>query len=189
MQVRLSRLLRGPVARSESHRLAMRPCQNTPAPAIDAVLRSAAATAPVHARAWDHAPGDLRMRGAHCRTVVRQCSPASARNRGRLPSLHTSVDSRMAQDQSNRDQRQQIGFPEAAVLEELPEPIAGAKDHAIEVLLRQAKLAADLFLRLVIRSEEHTSELQSQSNLVCRLLLEKKRLVPPQQPGLHASSS
>ena len=59
----------------------------------------------------------------------------------------------MAQDQSNRDQRQQIGFPEAAVLEELPEPIAGAKDHAIEVLLRQAKLAADLFLRLVIQIE------------------------------------
>src|SRR2546430_11158706 len=28
----------------------------------------------------------------------------------------------------------------------------------------------------VIRSEEHTSELQSQSNLVCRLLLEKKTL-------------
>src|SRR2546430_13313141 len=27
---------------------------------------------------------------------------------------------------------------------------------------------------LVLRSEEHTSELQSQSNLVCRLLLEKK---------------
>src|SRR2546430_11401336 len=29
--------------------------------------------------------------------------------------------------------------------------------------------------RLVGRSEEHTSELQSQSNLVCRLLLEKKK--------------
>src|SRR2546427_4562742 len=28
---------------------------------------------------------------------------------------------------------------------------------------------------LVPRSEEHTSELQSQSNLVCRLLLEKKK--------------
>src|SRR2546427_6886163 len=28
---------------------------------------------------------------------------------------------------------------------------------------------------LVTRSEEHTSELQSQSNLVCRLLLEKKK--------------
>src|SRR2546430_13576146 len=29
--------------------------------------------------------------------------------------------------------------------------------------------------RHVTRSEEHTSELQSQSNLVCRLLLEKKK--------------
>src|SRR2546430_17704222 len=28
------------------------------------------------------------------------------------------------------------------------------------------------------RSEEHTSELQSQSNLVCRLLLEKKKKSP-----------
>src|SRR2546427_3433014 len=27
------------------------------------------------------------------------------------------------------------------------------------------------------RSEEHTSELQSQSNLVCRLLLEKKKII------------
>src|SRR2546427_9191036 len=30
-------------------------------------------------------------------------------------------------------------------------------------------------VRLQRRSEEHTSELQSQSNLVCRLLLEKKK--------------
>src|SRR2546430_10237862 len=29
------------------------------------------------------------------------------------------------------------------------------------------------------RSEEHTSELQSQSNLVCRLLLEKKKTPEP----------
>src|SRR2546430_11496676 len=29
--------------------------------------------------------------------------------------------------------------------------------------------------RTPLRSEEHTSELQSQSNLVCRLLLEKKK--------------
>src|SRR2546430_11270107 len=29
--------------------------------------------------------------------------------------------------------------------------------------------------RYALRSEEHTSELQSQSNLVCRLLLEKKK--------------
>src|SRR2546427_8007782 len=33
----------------------------------------------------------------------------------------------------------------------------------------------EYFLDLGDRSEEHTSELQSQSNLVCRLLLEKKK--------------
>src|SRR2546430_8888598 len=34
-------------------------------------------------------------------------------------------------------------------------------------------------VRAGARSEEHTSELQSQSNLVCRLLLEKKKNKPP----------
>src|SRR5688572_32229226 len=42
-----------------------------------------------------------------------------------------------------------------------------------------AELAVAAFDELIearrIRSEEHTSELQSQSNLVCRLLLEKKK--------------
>src|SRR5688572_32256228 len=33
----------------------------------------------------------------------------------------------------------------------------------------------DYFVQMKMRSEEHTSELQSQSNLVCRLLLEKKK--------------
>src|SRR2546427_5745768 len=37
-------------------------------------------------------------------------------------------------------------------------------------------------LRLQVRSEEHTSELQSQSNLVCRLLLEKKKKPTYQTP-------
>src|SRR2546430_3904652 len=44
----------------------------------------------------------------------------------------------------------------------------------------QSLRAAETFQRLCEpgagdRSEEHTSELQSQSNLVCRLLLEKKK--------------
>src|SRR5689334_25445776 len=38
---------------------------------------------------------------------------------------------------------------------------------------RRARLAG--LLRVVTRSEEHTSELQSQFHLVCRLLLEKKK--------------
>src|SRR5205085_11945250 len=43
---------------------------------------------------------------------------------------------------------------------------------------RAAREPADRVLRQIgriARSEEHTSELQSQSNLVCRLLLEKKK--------------
>src|SRR2546430_4250755 len=42
------------------------------------------------------------------------------------------------------------------------------------------------------RSEEHTSELQSQSNLVCRLLLEKKKkklLIVPPHPLLMMTTS
>src|SRR2546430_12510041 len=35
------------------------------------------------------------------------------------------------------------------------------------------------------RSEEHTSELQSQSNLVCRLLLEKKKTAYHTHPDSH----
>src|SRR5256885_11362585 len=35
------------------------------------------------------------------------------------------------------------------------------------------------------RSEEHTSELQSPCNLVCRLLLEKKKLAPAGRPHLR----
>src|SRR5256886_9689357 len=40
-------------------------------------------------------------------------------------------------------------------------------------------------LRLTVRSEEHTSELQSQSNLVCRLLLEKKKKINQIQQSQH----
>src|SRR2546430_7505153 len=36
-------------------------------------------------------------------------------------------------------------------------------------------IGAGRVVKQTLRSEEHTSELQSQSNLVCRLLLEKKK--------------
>src|SRR5256885_8182574 len=39
-----------------------------------------------------------------------------------------------------------------------------------------------------LRSEEHTSELQSPCNLVCRLLLEKKKLYCSRLPGLYTQS-
>src|SRR5688572_32142287 len=40
---------------------------------------------------------------------------------------------------------------------------------------RHSRFVQDDTRGSALRSEEHTSELQSQSNLVCRLLLEKKK--------------
>src|SRR2546427_8446469 len=45
----------------------------------------------------------------------------------------------------------------------------GAADASVHFRVR------DTGIGIPPRSEEHTSELQSQSNLVCRLLLEKKK--------------
>src|SRR2546430_9065704 len=44
-----------------------------------------------------------------------------------------------------------------------------------QVVMRLYVVARYPEARQRLRSEEHTSELQSQSNLVCRLLLEKKK--------------
>src|SRR2546430_11339520 len=52
----------------------------------------------------------------------------------------------------------------------LARPARGPTEPATGLVHENAALDA----RLPARSEEHTSELQSQSNLVCRLLLEKK---------------
>src|SRR5688572_31990691 len=58
---------------------------------------------------------------------------------------------------------------------------ARALCHAAADAIRAAGLqgaAAGRRAAALLRSEEHTSELQSQSNLVCRLLLEKKKQIP-----------
>src|SRR2546426_5710555 len=65
--------------------------------------------------------------------------------------------------------------------------IGGDADHTLDLLHRRLRLVdvalavpalhfqAERLLGDVYRSEEHTSELQSPCNLVCRLLLEKKK--------------
>src|SRR5256884_3639817 len=45
------------------------------------------------------------------------------------------------------------------------------------MILTKLKTAAEDFLGEKVRSEEHTSELQSRLHLVCRLLLEKKKMI------------
>src|SRR2546430_11264886 len=56
-----------------------------------------------------------------------------------------------------------------------------AQERAVRLEARVARLTTELeaaagHRAIGMRSEEHTSELQSQSNLVCRLLLEKKKI-------------
>src|SRR2546430_7425600 len=63
-------------------------------------------------------------------------------------------------------------FPYTTLFRSPPDVIA-MDQFEFEIFRR--RIAADAKHEFVFRrSEEHTSELQSQSNLVCRLLLEKK---------------
>src|SRR3712207_7992096 len=59
----------------------------------------------------------------------------------------------------------------------LERPRRPERDERDEALVRadDALLPLQLQLEVVLRSEEHTSELQSRQYLVCRLLLEKKK--------------
>src|SRR5690606_28818161 len=52
--------------------------------------------------------------------------------------------------------------------------INGQVGRVIDIKLRTARLLSRDEKIIIVRSEEHTSELQSRENLVCRLLLEKK---------------
>src|SRR5256885_5021848 len=79
--------------------------------------------------------------------------------------------------------------------------VTGVQTCALPILSRRFKLGEKTGLQLVaegfnllnrtnfasvnaVRSEEHTSELQSPCNLVCRLLLEKKKNIIILQPIL-----
>src|SRR2546430_4182420 len=59
-------------------------------------------------------------------------------------------------------------FPYTTLFRSLREPVCAPRRRAGDACLHFKKG----------RSEEHTSELQSQSNIVCRLLLEKKKREP-----------
>src|SRR2546430_11325111 len=63
---------------------------------------------------------------------------------------------------------------------------AGSGVEALEMMQQDPVplVISDLRMPQMDRSEEHTSELQSQSNLVCRLLLEKKKNHTRGQLGL-----
>src|SRR5688572_31049500 len=66
--------------------------------------------------------------------------------------------------------------------------VGGHRDRRLVLAQRQHDAARMKMQRLSSRSEEHTSELQSQSNLVCRLLLEKKNTRTSQRPAAQPRS-
>src|SRR5690606_40761482 len=69
-----------------------------------------------------------------------------------------------------------LAIPEVGFITPGPEEVVLVQDAALDVRVGLASLGIDAAARCAARSEEHTSELQSRENLVCRLLLEKKNV-------------
>src|SRR3989442_9836514 len=61
--------------------------------------------------------------------------------------------------------------------------LAAAIDYLERIGLEQIAEHEQALAKAAIRSEEHTSELQSRPHLVCRLLLEKKKKCHHKSPG------
>src|SRR5688572_31299363 len=73
-------------------------------------------------------------------------------------------------------------FPYTTLFRSLQRRADGASQQALAdvgALRKHARVRRAVRCAVLVahRSEEHTSELQSQSNLVCRLLLEKKKKI------------
>src|SRR5690625_6636815 len=76
-------------------------------------------------------------------------------------------------------------FSEPLSLDEIKEILRMTEDGTDEIISTRSKVFQKLDVNIdslplrdlfeLIRSEEHTSELQSRGHLVCRLLLEKKK--------------
>src|SRR3712207_8111719 len=78
----------------------------------------------------------------------------------------------------------------AVLVEQRLEVLAGVGlqrgEDLVELDRRGRVLHGDRLAVLELRSEEHTSELQSRQYLLCRLLVEKKK-TPPEQPVAHVT--
>src|SRR5699024_11966032 len=83
----------------------------------------------------------------------------------------TSIGQRLAQELSKNGHNLILSGDDYSGLEELHENISENSDAHHEVFLLEQAKEIDW-----LRSEEHTSELQSRFDLVCRLLLEKQKM-------------
>src|SRR2546422_6738789 len=94
--------------------------------------------------------------------------------RARLPvdELHFGADQVLSRgdDVEMREMHvREAGVRERAAVEQ------GVVQGVADAITLDADAAGRVRLRIGVRSEEHTSELQSRLHLVCRLLLEKKK--------------
>src|SRR5256885_2152934 len=76
-----------------------------------------------------------------------------------------------------RRQRDHAIATPATLVSRLTKAASRAESRWLEARAQGKFEAFAPYLEEVVRSEEHTSELQSPCNLVCRLLLEKNRLI------------
>src|SRR3989475_3505290 len=74
-------------------------------------------------------------------------------------------------------------FPYTTLFRSTPPDSAPRSTVLIRCMVGGVFLWEGILKFVYTRSEEHTSELQSQSNLVCRLLLEKKKNGQERVPG------
>src|SRR5207302_10531200 len=99
-------------------------------------------------------------------------STSFARPRPALPSFPTRRSSDLKVN-INRDQAARYGISPQAIDDTLYDAFGQRQVTQYFTQLNASPIILEILPELQ-RSEEHTSELQSRENLVCRLLLEKK---------------
>src|SRR5437588_4689050 len=127
----------------------------------------------------------VRLTSAWCKDVLRA-------QRAHADSTPAEADCNLNCGPSIRLVGRATGAGEVFLLHFVGVELAGAFAHRLQHVLKRRRLALDPAQRVdagdderaqiwadeaarLQRSEEHTSELQSHSDLVCRLLLEKKK--------------
>src|SRR6266478_8506392 len=103
--------------------------------------------------------------------VVR-CRSCFAEGRDRLR-RHVRVSARLIRQHTHSDSSHRV--PCSSDHSARRRALAMRRIGSVLLLVMLAIVGCGYTLAQAQRSEEHTSELQSQSNLVCRLLLEKKK--------------
>src|SRR6266478_8735582 len=101
---------------------------------------------------------------------------SSTHRRLKRPRMKLCPDSTSSNTRFGMNRREMMKLASVVMLPVMPEAAIASSENKTPRLSYKVFTATRPGLNRDVpaRSEEHTSELQSQSNLVCRLLLEKK---------------